>query len=69
MHVGIQELRTDLDASTVPEGNSVYAEVSYVLAAGDTAHNPASTKHLIYGPATVKYVEYVDGGMTAIVGD
>lgn len=36
-----------------------------VLGKGDTAWNPASTKHVIYGPARVTYVRAPDGGVDA----
>ncbi len=38
-----------------------------VLHAGDTAANPASTTHLIYGPAHVRYIEHPDGGIDITV--
>lgn len=33
----------------------------------DSAWNPASTKRDVYGPATVRYLEHVDGGFEAMV--
>lgn len=39
------------------------------LGAGDTAWNPASTKEVISGPATVTYTEYADGGIEVQVGE
>lgn len=37
------------------------------LAEGDSAWNPASTSRAIYGPATVIYTRYVDGGIVVRV--
>lgn len=41
----------------------------FVIDGGDTAWNPASTKHVIDGPARVTYTRHVDGGITAAVTD
>jgi hypothetical protein len=44
--------------------SSRYGRVGEVeLKVGDTADNPASTKHLINGPVYVRYIEYPDGGI------
>lgn len=40
-------------------------ELVLTLLRGDVSWNPASTKGLIYGPATVTYVRHVDGGVDA----
>lgn len=34
------------------------------LGEGDTAWNPASTKHVFHGPCTVTYTRHVDGGVS-----
>lgn len=56
-----EEIRQQLDQK---EPGS---DITLNLLKGETAWNPASTKHVIYGPATVRYVQYVDGGVTATV--
>lgn len=43
--------------------------VTVYLSEGDTAWNPASTKHLIYGPTTVLYERHQDGAVVAFYGD
>lgn len=35
------------------------------LAEGDSAWNPASTKHVLYGPSVVTYDRAPDGGIVA----
>jgi hypothetical protein len=39
------------------------------IGASDTAWNPASTKHVISGPATLTYTQYPDGGIEVVVGE
>jgi hypothetical protein len=64
------------DANTVmeqlenaPHGLSQPRRVTLELLKGQSAWNPASTKpeRSIYGPATVRYSEYTDGGIEAVV--
>jgi hypothetical protein len=50
MHTGYDDL------VWVPSGhNDGYAYATVVLGRDDTAWNPSSTKHVIYGPAKVTY--------------
>lgn len=53
----------DLDWTEHRDGTKT-AEVE--LDRGDSVRNPASTKNLIYGPCTVRFTEYRDGGVTAV---
>lgn len=52
-----------------PIGDDGYESVSVQLARGDTAWNPGSTKpeRSIFGPCTVTYERWRDGGVTASV--
>ena len=42
-------------------------ELVITLRRNDVSWNPASTKGLLYGPATVTYVRHVDGGVDATI--
>lgn len=56
-------LLAQLPEPTVQSARTVTVRV----AEGERAWHPASTKNILHGPATVTYVEYVDGGFRAIV--
>ena len=60
MHHGYDDLRWE-------EWSEGWKRATVLLLRGDTAWNPASTKGVIYGPATVTYERGPDGGVTAIV--
>jgi hypothetical protein len=45
-----------------PERNG-WAVVTVNVSKGETAWNPASTKHVLYGPLTIRYEFYRDGGV------
>lgn len=46
---------------------SGWDRATVVLQKDETAWNPVSTKHLIYGPATVTYERGPDGGVSAYI--
>jgi hypothetical protein len=48
------------------KGNADWKYATITLGEQDTAVNPASTKHLIYGPCIVKY-EIHKSGITAVI--
>jgi hypothetical protein len=60
VHYSSQDIRAELNAQ-----GSFPAEKTVVLAEGDSAWNPASTKHDLYGPCTIVYTMHVDGGVEA----
>lgn len=63
-HTPPEAVRAALDAQPWAGGTR---RVRVVLMPHDTAWNTASTKHDCHGPATVTYVEYVDGGIDTLV--
>lgn len=48
-------------------GGTGWKRAAVTLGEGDSAWNPASTKHVIHGPAVVMYERAPDGGVTARV--
>jgi len=53
------------DVKAAPGEQSASGErriVTLELREGDTAWNPSGTKHPIYGPASVVYTQWLDGG-------
>lgn len=59
-HIGMD----NLDFENTGDG---WSRARAILADGDTADNPASTKRLIQGPAGVEYVRAPDGGLNVYV--
>lgn len=52
---------------TQPDGPMQTARLD--LASGDSAWNPASTKHVVCGPGHLIYHRYTDGGIDAVLTD
>lgn len=46
--------------------NTGWARAVVTLEEGDSAFNPATTKHNLYGPAVVTYEKYPDGGIALL---
>lgn len=61
MHTSINDLTWEANPDDSVEGAVI------TLGENDTADNPASTKHVIPGPAVVTYFKYKDGGIEAMV--
>ena len=56
------------DADTIPwEVDGAFHRAMIVLNKNESAWNPASTRHAIWGPARVTYIQYPDGGVNAKV--
>lgn len=62
------EIRERLDALG-PATAEKPVELTIQLGKSDASWNSASTKNLVYGPATVTYREWVDGGIDTIVAE
>lgn len=57
-----------LSADDVTRALDEWADrAAFDLGPNDSAWNPASTKHVIVGPALVTYHRFPDGGITAVV--
>jgi hypothetical protein len=63
MHTGYD----DLVWGPIDPSDPYWRRATVTLGKADTAWNPASTKHVIYGPASVTYERAPDGGITAYV--
>ena len=62
--VPFEAVRATLDAQKFAGGTR---RAQVVLMPHDTAWSSASTKHRLHGPATVTYLEYVDGAIDTII--
>lgn len=50
-----------------PKDESGWTELTIDLADGETAVNPASTKHLLWGPAKIHYAIHASGITTTVL--
>jgi len=55
------------DLDWVELGGTGWRRAAVQLDDEDTAVNPASTKHVLYGPGWVQYNQAPDGGVTATI--
>lgn len=55
----------ELDELTWTTDEGGVERASIQLRVRDSAPNPASTRHRLYGPGTVRYARYPDGGLIA----
>lgn len=72
LNITYADVKAVLDEAGPPSASPPYrrppSKCEFVLTVHDCAWNPASTKHLIHGPARVTYERFVDGGVKAEVG-
>lgn len=64
MQYEYEAVRSALDAHKEQSG---VRRITLYLTKGDSAWNPANTKTLIDGPATVSYEEFPDGAINAYI--
>ena len=57
----------DVEGAVLRKNHAETGSATVTLKAGDTAWNPASTKHVIHGPARVRYTIHPDGGVDATI--